>query len=104
MTSPVEIRYVNASYNFDNYAEKGVLLSKKDDPDAVYAYKQWTHYSGGSGSTEYAVIRLESRNGHYFEDEDFEDSELEEEVLDELPSEDCEEPPFSGASGRMMLP
>ena len=76
VTRPVEIRYVNASYNFDNYAEKGVQLSKKDDPDDVYAYKQWTHYSGGSGSTVYAVIRLESRNGHYFEDEDFEEQEF----------------------------
>lgn len=76
VTRPVEIRYVNASYNFDNYAEKGVQLSKKDDPDDVYAYKQWTHYSGGSGSTVYAVIRLESRNGHYFEDEEFEEQEF----------------------------
>lgn len=76
VTRPIEIRYINASYSFDEYAEKGVLLSKKDDPDNVYAYKQWTHYSGGSGSTVYAVIRLESRNGHYFEDEDFEEQEF----------------------------
>ena len=77
-TKYVYLRYLSEEYNINWDLVNGTQLTKNDDPDGVYAYKQWTHYSQGIEQEKYAIIKLNYYDdlGCYVQDSDFGEQEF----------------------------
>ena len=73
------LRYLPKDYDINRDLSVAKQLKKTGDPDAVYAYKQWTHYTElGGEREEYGLIRLQynADMGCYVQDNSFEEIEF----------------------------
>lgn len=78
VTRHVRERYLPADYKIDWDLVDAVQIKKESEPDAVYAYKQWKHFSQGTETDKYAIIKIVYNEdlGCYIQDSGFEEYEI----------------------------
>ncbi|MBQ3416364.1 MAG: hypothetical protein IJH32_00815 [Ruminococcus sp.] len=88
VNKPIKLRFTNRYFTPNSYLGNATQVSKDSEPQAVYAYTDWSHYEGDGEYSDWHTLfklRYNESVGCYFNDESFRSFEFQDPaVLEEM--------------------